>query len=72
MDEAAVRRMLKDQTDAIYVELHTQLAALQVELQGSKSLGLNRHGAGGDPGYRVPCVWSKDRRIVGSDRIIGS
>ncbi|GJT26799.1 ty3-gypsy retrotransposon protein [Tanacetum coccineum] len=53
MDEAAVRRMLKDQTDAIYVELHTQLAALQVELQGSKSLGLNRHGAGGDPEAQI-------------------
>ncbi|GJS76653.1 retrotransposon protein, putative, ty3-gypsy subclass [Tanacetum coccineum] len=50
MDEAAVRRMLKDQTDAIYVELHTQLTALHVELQGIKSLVLNRHGAGGDPG----------------------
>nr|GEU73638.1 hypothetical protein [Tanacetum cinerariifolium] len=50
MDEAAVRRMLKDQIDAIYDELYTQLAELQVELQGIKSLGLNRHGAGGDPG----------------------
>ncbi|GKA02599.1 omega-3 fatty acid desaturase, endoplasmic reticulum-like protein, partial [Tanacetum coccineum] len=50
MDEAAVRRILKNQTDAIYVELHTQLTALHVELQGIKSLGLNRHGAGGYPG----------------------
>ncbi|GKB25083.1 hypothetical protein Tco_0864484, partial [Tanacetum coccineum] len=50
MDEAAIRGLLKDQSDVIYAELHTQLVALHVELQAIKGLGLNRHGAGGDPG----------------------
>nr|GEW36501.1 Ty3/gypsy retrotransposon protein [Tanacetum cinerariifolium] len=51
MDEAAVRALLKDQSDAIHAELHTQLAALHVELQEIKGLGLTQHGAGGgDPG----------------------
>ena len=47
MDEAAVRGLLKDQSDAIYAELHAQLAALHVELQAIKNLGLTRQGAGG-------------------------
>ena len=47
MDKAVVRGLLKDQSDAIYAELHAQLAALHVELQAIKNLGLNRQGAGG-------------------------
>ncbi|GJS49281.1 ty3-gypsy retrotransposon protein [Tanacetum coccineum] len=47
MDEAAVRALLKDQSDALHAELHTQLAALHVELQEIKGIGLTRHGAGG-------------------------
>ncbi|GKF16131.1 hypothetical protein Tco_0061049, partial [Tanacetum coccineum] len=47
MDEAAVQALLKDQSDALHAELHTQLAALHVELQEIKGIGLTRHGAGG-------------------------
>ncbi|GJY11691.1 ty3-gypsy retrotransposon protein [Tanacetum coccineum] len=51
MDEAAVRALMKDQSDVFHAELHTQLVALHVELQEIKGLGLTRHGAGdGDPG----------------------
>ncbi|GJX25327.1 ty3-gypsy retrotransposon protein [Tanacetum coccineum] len=54
MDEQAACRLLKDQTDAIYAKLHSQLAVLHVELQAIKSLGHNRHGEGGDAGTEIP------------------
>nr|GEZ83873.1 hypothetical protein [Tanacetum cinerariifolium] len=52
MDKAAVRRLLKDHSDVIHAELHAQLAALHMELQAIKSLGINQHVASSD--MRLP------------------
>nr|GEY77346.1 prolyl oligopeptidase family protein [Tanacetum cinerariifolium] len=54
MNEQAVRRLLNDQTDAIYAKLQSRLVSLHVELQEIKSLRHNRHRAGGDVGTGIP------------------
>ncbi|PWA69562.1 hypothetical protein CTI12_AA295750 [Artemisia annua] len=53
MNEQAIRLLLKEQADAINVELHAKIAALTVELQAVK-LGGTRFGAGGEHGSTIP------------------
>nr|GEX25658.1 hypothetical protein [Tanacetum cinerariifolium] len=63
MDEAAVRALLKDQSDVIHAQPHTQ-SALHVELQAIRGLGSTDVEQAAIHDYRDPCVWRPPRDAV--------